>query len=141
MLHVKGSQSAPVEGHQLVGVSVTHTAPIFLKTYMASLSGGDWSLRPTGAVILEGTIKCLVWYRFYTQKRSIYQDRLGTNSRQKLRQKVIVFSYWKQDKMGDVRLQSRHFFLFGAKNTHLFCDATLYTINDPLTKTGSGRSY
>jgi len=31
VLHVKGTQSAPVEGHQLVGVSVTHTAPIFLK--------------------------------------------------------------------------------------------------------------
>lgn len=55
VLRVKGSQVAPVEGHQLVGVSVTHTAPVFLKSYMASLSGGDWSLRPTGAVIFEGT--------------------------------------------------------------------------------------
>ena len=42
VLHVKGSQSTPVAGHKLVGVTVTHTAPVFLKTYMASLSGGDW---------------------------------------------------------------------------------------------------
>ena len=42
VLHVKGSQSTPVLGHKLVGVTVTHTAPVFLKTYMASLSGGDW---------------------------------------------------------------------------------------------------
>jgi hypothetical protein len=55
VLHVAGTQAAPVAGHQLVGVTVAHTAPVFLKTYMASLSGGDWSLRPTGAVILEGT--------------------------------------------------------------------------------------
>jgi hypothetical protein len=60
VLHVTGTQAAPVVGHQLVGVSVTHTAPVFLKTYMASLSGGDWSLRPTGALILEGTIDSLV---------------------------------------------------------------------------------
>eukprot|EP01046_Picozoa_sp_COSAG06_P105454 COSAG06_NODE_51694_length_310_cov_1.080569_1_plen_60_part_00 len=53
---------------------------------------------------------------------------------------LILINDWKQDKMGDVRLQSRHFFLFGAKNTHLFCDAALYTKNDPLTKTGSGRT-
>ena len=48
------------QGHQLIGVTVTHTAPVFLKTYMASLSGGDWSLRPTGAVILEGTKDALI---------------------------------------------------------------------------------
>ena len=42
VLHVKGSQSTPVAGHKLVGVTVTHTTPVFLKTYMASLSGGDW---------------------------------------------------------------------------------------------------
>ena len=50
----------------------------------------------------------------------------------------FIFSYWKQDKMGDVRLQSRHFFLFGAKTRLIFCEATLYTQNDPFTKTGSG---
>lgn len=38
VLHVAGTQAAPVAGHKLVGVHVMHTAPIFLKTYMASLS-------------------------------------------------------------------------------------------------------
>ena len=74
VLHVRGTQAAPVEGHQLVGVSVTHTAPIFLKTYMASLSGGDWSLRPTAAVILEGPSVMNVFFMLFL----LTDDLIGT---------------------------------------------------------------
>jgi hypothetical protein len=60
VLVVNGTQAAPVVNHVLNGVTVTHTAPVFLKPYMASLSGGDWAIRPTAAVILAGTENALV---------------------------------------------------------------------------------
>ena len=60
VLLVKGTQASPVVGHQLIGVSVQHTAPVFLKQYMASLSEGDWAIRPTGAVMLTGVKNALV---------------------------------------------------------------------------------
>jgi hypothetical protein len=64
VLHINGTQDVPVVGHQLIGVRIEHTAPVFMKQYQGSLSGGDWAIRPTGAVMLTGVRDAVV--RFCT---------------------------------------------------------------------------
>ena len=60
LLRLEGSAaSGPVANLTISGLTVSHTAPTFMKPF-ASASGGDWSVRVDAALFLNGTRNTLV---------------------------------------------------------------------------------
>jgi hypothetical protein len=59
LLRLQGSAAAPVDGVTISGLTLSHTAPTFMKPF-ASASGGDWSVRLDAALLLNGTTSAVV---------------------------------------------------------------------------------
>lgn len=54
LIRITGTPDTPAVGIQLSGLTLSHTAPTFMKSY-AMPSGGDWSVRLDGGVWVEGS--------------------------------------------------------------------------------------
>eukprot|EP01137_Pigoraptor_chileana_P011890 Opistho-2@63489 len=54
IMSIEGSMKAPVRNVSVSGLTFTHTAPTFLKSYEVP-SGGDWSVHRGAALFIEGT--------------------------------------------------------------------------------------
>lgn len=59
LLRLNGTAAAPVDAVTISGLTLSHTAPTFMKPF-ASASGGDWSLRVDAALLATGTTRLTV---------------------------------------------------------------------------------
>ena len=54
MIIIEGSQDLPVTNFTISNIKFTHSTPTFIEDFEAPISGGDWSLRRSAAVFVEG---------------------------------------------------------------------------------------
>ena len=54
LIIIEGTQELPVTNFTISNIKFAHSAPTFMEDFEAPISGGDWSLRRSAAVFVEG---------------------------------------------------------------------------------------
>jgi len=78
ILSIVGTQAAPVVGVTITGLTFSHTSNTYMRDYIGSLSGGDWSVARAATLYIEGTE--------YFNISSSHFHEIGSNA-------IFVYSY------------------------------------------------